>query len=202
MKLSESVAGIHEMFCSWRKLGSREVAGGAELIGAFEDLGETRYLHVLHPGLSDTGIVELEDALQVKLPKWLRCFYSRYGGMDLWCGAFVLFGLQRPGFRWPGGELQPSDIVRFNYLMSCMHWFPPKHIAFAQNCMDMSVYLASLEGDEILRCEFGTGQVMEVFVDFFSCIEARLNKVDRFVIEEDGLDPGVERERDDAQVRR
>lgn len=202
MRLSDSVAGIHEMFCSWRKLGSREMAGGTELIGAFEELGETRYLHVLHSGLNDTGFLELEDALQVKLPRWLRCFYSRYGGMDLWCGAFVVFGLQRPGFRWPSGEIQPSDIVRFNYLMSCMHWFPPKHIAFAQNSLDMSVYLASLEGDEILRCDFSTGQVLEVFVDLFNCIEARLNKVDRFVADAAVLDPGFEERQDYVQVRR
>lgn len=179
MNLLDSISGIHECFDRWRDLGSRELPGGGELIARFEsEPGEETFLHVLHGGMSDPELVRMERQLGIALPRWLRCFYRRYGGMHLWGGAFVVHGLPSDGLRWPPKGPSPADIVQLNRLVGLQPWFPSDHLAFAQNGLDLSVHVASLAGDEILRCEYRTGLVMEVHRDLFECIDSRLHRMD------------------------
>lgn len=183
MNLLDSISGIHECFDRWRSLGRRELPGGGELIARYEyHPGEETFLHCLYGGMSDSELARMERQLGVALPKWLRCFYRRYGGMHLWGGAFVVHGLPSESLCWPARGLEPADIVQLNRLVGLQSWFPQDHLAFAQNGLDLSVHVASLTGDEILRCDYRTGLVMEVHRNLFDCIDSRLHKLDIAVV--------------------
>src|SRR5690242_302565 len=79
----------------WRHLGSREVSNGTRLIGHIPRVGSLAYLHVVHAGLSDSDIEQMEADIRRKLPQVLKEFYRRANGCHLFGGALSIYGLRR-----------------------------------------------------------------------------------------------------------
>jgi hypothetical protein len=171
---TEHIVRIHDLFEEWRQLGSLRLPNGVELIGRVPDDGV--WMHAVFPPLDAQAIGALQRDVGVPLAPSLRVFYRCCGGLSLFRGMFELHGR----FRGPTQSSVPKDVVRLNHLLDVQGWKPPGAVAFAQNCWDMSVHVAGMTAnrDEVVRCDWRTGAVIETHANVFACIDDRLHRID------------------------
>ncbi|MBL8756230.1 MAG: SMI1/KNR4 family protein [Planctomycetes bacterium] len=171
---TEHIVRIQDLLDRWRELGSLRLACGVELIGRVPD--EDVWLHAMFPPLDAAAIGVLQRKIGVPLPTSLRVFYRCCGGLSLFCGMFEMFGR----YDGPSGAPSPKDIVRSNHQLDVLGWMPPGAVAFAQNSWDMSVHVAGMcaDRDEVVRCDWRTGAVIERHPNVLACIDARLHRID------------------------
>lgn len=182
------MAKIRDVFGGWRKMGSRRLRSGTELIGRIPDGDGEAWLHVVHRGLSLAQIDRLERRLGQPLPRDLRALYRRTSGMALFHGAFCLFGHREPGVRLIADDLQPDDLLAFNHELDVFGWKPRGALAVAENGWDLSVHVLGMTGDPLLvhRCERTTGRVLETHSNIWVCVAARLYKLDQLLVRIEG----------------
>lgn len=182
-----AIARISTLFASWRKMGSRRLRSGTELIADIPDGGEHAWLHALHPGLSLAQIDQLEAHLHMSLPRDLRALYRRTRGMSLFHGAFRLFGYRTLAARPSEDDLQPDDLLQLNTELDRLGWKPKTALAVAENSWDMSVHVLGMTEDQLKvhRCERATGRVIEEHPSIWVCVAERLYKLDRLLLKPD-----------------
>lgn len=181
-----SIAGIQNLFDRWRQLGQRTLPCGTELIAAGPDKDSVRWLHVVYPGLSVADLERLEEDVPGRIPRALRTFYRRCAGMNLWNGAFQLYGYN-PGIHDALEQPRyPGDVLRFNHNIDVLGWMAPEAFAFAENGWDMSVHIVGMNADDpnvVHRCDRRTGEVLETHPHIWACLESRLNKLDQLLVQ-------------------
>lgn len=179
-----NIVRIWVLFDEWRQLGAKRLADGTELIGA-QDEERTAWLHVIYRGLPSTAIDRIVSELGCQLPKDLRAFYRRCNGMQLFGGAFRIFGLRERGVFEGDAALQPDDIVFANHELDALGWKPDRAVVFAQNAWDLSVHLVGMPDDPegVVRCDRATGAVLERHDGLFECIWQRLFRLDQLQLE-------------------
>lgn len=180
-----SIAKVQNLFEEWRKLGSRKLPSGIELITAVPDGDRHIWLHALYPGLSTTELTQMQAELNLQLPGELRAFYRRTAGMSLWNGAFRLYGYRPRGFGLIGESRYADDALRLNHELDVLGWKPPGTFAFAENGWDMSVHIVGMADEReglVWRCNRLTGEVLETHPSVWICIASRLNRIDKMLI--------------------
>ncbi len=178
MSSTTHIVRIQDLFEQWRSLGSMRLPNGCELVGRVPE--DDSWMHVMHPGLDAAALNVVQREIGAPMPSSLRAFYRCCGGLSLFRGMFELFGRWRSSVMAP----MPKDIVRLNHQLDVLGWKPDTAIAFAQNGWDMSVHLAGMgeTGDEVVRCEWATGQIVERHPDVFACVDARLHRIDAMMV--------------------
>ncbi|MCA8977927.1 MAG: SMI1/KNR4 family protein [Planctomycetes bacterium] len=175
-----SIAGIQNLFEKWRQLGHKKLPCGTELIASVPDGGNEEWVHVVYPGLSHQQLHRLQELLQSPIPGGLRSFYRRCAGMSLWRGAFRVYGYNCDQHGVSEYPRYPDSVLRLNHELDALGWMPKAAFAFAENSWDMSVHVVGLGSDPhtVHRCDRRTGEVMETHPNVWSCIAARLYRVD------------------------
>ena len=179
MSATASITRIHDLIDRWRALGSERLPSGVECIGRAPDGEQHEWLHTLFPALDERGLERLEQELQRHLPPSLRQLYRSCGGMHLFQGAFQVHGRCRePSLH--DLSLQPEDLVALNRELDVLVWKPPGAVAFASNGWDRSLHVVGMgrTPQEVVRCDRRTGRIFERHENVFSCIEARLYRLD------------------------
>lgn len=178
-----SIARIQNLFDTWRQLGSRKLPNGTELIARSNDDGEEHWLHVIYPGLSVNELTAFEHRLRMKLPRDLRAFYRRTAGMSLWGGAFTVYG-HRAHDHPKHGDARPADALRLNHELEVIGWKPANAFAFAENAWDMSVHVVGMAHNPAIaqRRDRISGLVLEEHPNVWSCIAARLYRIDQLMM--------------------
>jgi len=184
MPVTETIVKIHDLFDGWRATGCSKLPHGVELIGPTGEGDEVVWLHALFPGLTGPELAQLQKDLGIPFPGPLRAFYRVIGGMTLFHGAFMMCGRRRPGLRTDSMGLQPGSIADLNHELDVLGWKPVNAVAFATNAWDQSVHLANMSKhpEEIVRCDRGTGRVLETHENIFQCIWERLYRLDQLML--------------------
>lgn len=176
---------IHNVFERWRKMGSRRLEGGVEVITSVPHEDGEMWMHVLFPGMRQEQLAALEKDLGKTLPRALRAFYGRLGGLSLFLGAVHVHGRRRMGACIGDGALQPEDLIALNHELDVAGWLPQGAVAFATNSWDRSVHVAGMSEspNEIVRCDRMTGQITERHRDVWTWVAHRLYRIDRLLLE-------------------
>ena len=180
LNTTATIIRIQDLLERWRSMGARRLRNGTELLAAIPDGDQQAWMHVVFAGESEEDLDMLEGELGKQLPKRLRTFYRGCGGMTLFQGAFRLHGIRRPGFCEGEGSLQPESLVELNHSLDMAGRLPERAVAFAANGWDGSVYVLGMghTDEQVVRCDPQTGEITERHRDVFSCVEARLYRLD------------------------
>lgn len=183
MTAIDNIRRIQRLLEGWRELGHLELPNGVEFLGRLP--GEDReWLHCVFPRRDLAAIDAVGERLGVELPRELRTFYRCCGGMTLFAGMFVLCGARHAGLVYGDDSYQPEDLIGLNHELDVFGWRPAGAVAFARNAWDGSVHVAGMgrHPKEIVRCEPQTGLVIERHEDLFTCVAARLYRLDQLYL--------------------
>lgn len=185
MSTIQQIVRIQDVFERWRRMGSRRLTNGIEVITSVPHADGEMWMHTVFPGLRPESLDAMEGDLGMSLPRGLRTFYGRVGGISLFLGAVIIHGRRRPGTCLGEGALQPEDIVALNHELDVFGWLPGGAVAFATNSWDKSVHVAGMseKPDEVVRCDRMTGVIMERHRDVWTCLAHRLYRIDRLLLD-------------------
>ena len=183
MTVLEAIAKIHDVFSTWRELGTKKLSNGTELIGHQCVDGEDLWMHAVFPKLGIEAVATLESELGTGLPVDLRTFYRTCGGMVLFGGVFrVLGAVRRRGAISENGP-EVDDIVEFNRGLQGQDWMVPGAVAFAVNLWDSTIYVSGLaKGTEVVRVDRASGEILERSPDVWSVIADKLYRLDELFV--------------------
>jgi hypothetical protein len=145
-----AIARIQECFDTWRESGHRQLSNGSEFLvrmEGVEDPGEDpcssggAYLHLLHAPASQDWLIELENWLDLELPKELRLLYRKFGGASFFDGRIRIAGPCQPFIRVGVEAHQPPDIYELNTPTTLYRESPEDAIAFAIRATDQARFL-------------------------------------------------------------
>lgn len=178
------VVRIHDAFERWRRMGSRRLANGTEVITSVPHEDGEMWMHVVFPGMTSAHLAILEKDLGRRLPRGLRTFYGRVGGLNLFLGAVVFHGRRSRGSTLGDSALQPECLIALQHELDVLGWLPANAVAFATNSWDQSVHVAGMSAnpDEIVRCDRMTGAITERHRDVWTCVAHRLYRIDRLIL--------------------
>jgi hypothetical protein len=181
----QPILRIQDLFDRWRLLGAKKLPSGTELIGAMPDGDGEAWMHAIHPGLSLAEIERLEAKLKARLPRDLRAFYRLSRGMELFQGAFRVYGAGTAGFRADAQSLRADDLLELNHELDVLGWKPKGAVAFAANAWDQTVHLFGMtpHSRQIARCQRATGEILEIHSTLWECLSARLYRLDQLLVE-------------------
>ncbi|MBL8724770.1 MAG: SMI1/KNR4 family protein [Planctomycetes bacterium] len=184
MQNVQPILRIQDLFDRWRQLGAKKLPSGTELIGAMPDGDGEVWMHAIHPGLTLAEIERLEGKLKARLPRDLRAFYRLSRGMDLFQGAFRVYGAGQASFRANEQSLRVDDLLELNHELDVLGWKPKGAVAFAVNAWDQTVHLFGMTPNvrEVARCQRATGEILEVCSTLWECISARLYRLDHLLV--------------------
>jgi len=150
-----------------RHLGSVE-QDGVQLIGHVPHVAPEAYLHLVFPGLNDKEVEQLDVEIRRRLPAWLRDFYRRANGIDMFSGTLSIHGLRRYLID-DNGAPQPFSLSLIN-VDERVPGAPDDCIFFATYGFDGSLLCTLGKGNQVYRTGRETFEILNRWKTFSSAI--------------------------------